>query len=78
VKAPSVTISIDDSDSQVPFSAPSFYPDPDYPMDSQRILKPRGVTPLVVISAMNPLFPTPQKGEDLISIYSHGTHDFYQ
>jgi hypothetical protein len=47
-------------------------------MDSQRILKPRGVTPLVVISAMNPLFPTPQKGEDLISIYSHGIHDFYQ
>lgn len=34
VKAPSVTILIDDSDSQVPFSAPSFYPDPDYPMDS--------------------------------------------
>ena len=34
VKAPSVTISIDDSDSKVPFSAPSFYPDPDYPMDS--------------------------------------------
>jgi hypothetical protein len=34
VKAPSVTIPIDDSDSQVPFSAPSFYPDPDYPMDS--------------------------------------------
>ena len=34
VKAPSVTISIDDSDSQVPFSAPPFYPDPNYPMDS--------------------------------------------
>ena len=34
VKAPSVTISIDDSDSQVPFSTPPFYPDPDYPMDS--------------------------------------------
>jgi hypothetical protein len=47
-------------------------------MDSRRILKPRGVTPLVVISAMNPLFPTPQKGEDLIFIYSQGTHDFYQ
>jgi hypothetical protein len=28
------SISIDASDSQVPFSAPSFYPDPDYPMDS--------------------------------------------
>ena len=34
VKAPSVTISIDDSDSQGPFSTPSFYPDPDYPVDS--------------------------------------------
>jgi hypothetical protein len=34
VKLPSVMISIDDSDSQVPFSAPSFYPDQDYPMDS--------------------------------------------
>jgi uncharacterized protein with von Willebrand factor type A (vWA) domain len=34
VKAPSVTIFIDDSDSQVPFSTPSFYPNPDYPMDS--------------------------------------------
>jgi hypothetical protein len=30
VKAPSVTISIDDSDSQVPFSTPPFYPDPEY------------------------------------------------
>ncbi len=27
------TMLIDDSDSQVPFSAPSFYQDPDYPMD---------------------------------------------
>jgi hypothetical protein len=34
VKAPSATIPIDDSDSQVPFSAPPFYQDPDYPMDS--------------------------------------------
>ena len=34
VKAPSETISIDDSDAQVPFSNPPFYPDPDYPMDS--------------------------------------------
>ena len=33
VKAPSVTISIHASDSQVPFSAPPFYADPDYPMD---------------------------------------------
>ena len=34
MKVPFVTISIDDSDSQVPFSAPSFYPDPEHPMDS--------------------------------------------
>ena len=26
---------------------------------------------------MNPLFPTAQIGEDLISIYSYGTHNFY-
>jgi hypothetical protein len=37
VKAPSRTISIDDSDSQVPFSTPSFYPDREHPMDSYRI-----------------------------------------
>ena len=43
VKTPSVTVSIDDSDSQVPFPAPSIYPDPDYPMDSYRISKPHGV-----------------------------------
>jgi len=36
VKASSVTISIDDSDSQVPFSTLSFYLDPEYPMDSYR------------------------------------------
>ena len=34
VKTPSVPISTDDSDSRFPFSAPPFYPDPDYPMDS--------------------------------------------
>jgi len=51
VKLPSVTISIDDSDSQVPFSAPPFCPDPDYPMDSYRISKRHGVTPMVTISA---------------------------
>jgi hypothetical protein len=41
VKAPPVTIFIDDSDSQVPFSTPPFYPDSDYPMDSYRISNPR-------------------------------------
>jgi hypothetical protein len=40
VKAPSVTISIDNSDSQIPFSAFPFYPDPDYPMDCKGISKP--------------------------------------
>jgi hypothetical protein len=34
VKAPSVTVSIDNSDSQIPFSALPFYPDPNYPMGS--------------------------------------------
>ena len=40
-KTPSITISIDHSDSQIPFSAPSFYPDPIYPTDYNRISKPR-------------------------------------
>ena len=56
VKAPSVTISIDDSDSQVPFSAPPFYLDPDYPMDSYRISNPFGVASMVAISAIDLLF----------------------
>jgi hypothetical protein len=30
------------------------------------------------LSAMNLLFPTTQESEDLISIYLHGIHDFYQ
>jgi hypothetical protein len=58
VKAPSVTISIDDSDSQVPFSTPPFNPDPDYPMDSYRISTPRPGALMVSISAINPLFQT--------------------
>ena len=33
-KVPSLSISIDYSDSQIPFSGPSFYPDPEYPVDS--------------------------------------------
>ncbi|OGP95414.1 MAG: hypothetical protein A2157_18505 [Deltaproteobacteria bacterium RBG_16_47_11] len=33
VKVPSVTISNGDSESQVPFSAPPFYPDRIYPTD---------------------------------------------
>jgi len=74
-KGPSVTISIDDSDSQVSFPGSSFYSDPDDPMVYNRISKPRWLTPMVMVSAMNILFPTPQKSEDLISIYSHGIHD---
>ena len=56
LKAPSVTISIDDSDSQVPFSIPSFYPDPIYPTDYNRISKPRWVTPGVGVSAIDVAF----------------------
>ena len=52
VKASSVTIPIDDSDSQVPFSSPPFYPDPEYSMDPYRISKPRGVITKVAISAI--------------------------
>jgi hypothetical protein len=37
-------------------SAPLFYPDPGLLMDPRRILKPRGVTPLVAISAIYMLF----------------------
>jgi hypothetical protein len=40
LKVSSLSICIDDSDSQVPFSAPSFYPDPDYLVDYNRISKP--------------------------------------
>ena len=53
VKGPSVTISIDDSDSQVSFSGSSFYSDPDDPMVFNRISKPRWVTPMVIVSAIN-------------------------
>jgi hypothetical protein len=41
-------------------------------MDSQRILKPRGVTPLVVISAIDVLFSDHPKYLDLIFIYLSG------
>ena len=34
VNVTSITIHIDYSDSQIPFSGPSLYPDPEYPMDS--------------------------------------------
>ena len=50
-KVPSPLISIDYSDIQVPFSALSFYPDPDYPMDYNRISKPRWMIPTVTVSA---------------------------
>ena len=33
-KVPFLSVSIDYSDSQIPFSGPSLYPDPEYPMDS--------------------------------------------
>jgi len=66
------------SDSHVQFFAPFFYPDPDYPMDSYRISKPHGVIPMVTISAIYPLFPTPQKSHDLIFTDLPGMHDFYR
>jgi hypothetical protein len=56
VKLPSVTISIHDSDSQVPFAASTFNPDPNYPMDSYRTSKPSMVTPMVKVSAMDLAF----------------------
>ena len=71
-KVPSITTSIDDSDSQVPFSAPSFYPDPEHPMDSYRISKPHGVTPMVAISAIDVFFLGYPKSLDLIFIYLSG------
>jgi hypothetical protein len=77
VKTPSVTIYLDVSDSQI--SSPDFfYVGPDDPTDSYRISKPHGVTPMVAISVMNLLFPTPERSEELISIYSPGIHDFCQ
>jgi len=41
-------------------------------MDSQRILKPRGVTPLVAISAIDVLFLDYHKCLDLIFIHLSG------
>jgi len=67
VKAPSVTLSIDDSDYQATFSALPFYPDPNYPMDSCGISSPRGVTPLVAISAIDLLFFSYYECFDMIS-----------
>jgi hypothetical protein len=52
-KLPSLTVPIHDSDSQVPFSAPSFYPDAIYPTNYSRISKPRRVTPMVTVSAID-------------------------
>ncbi len=49
VKGSSITISIDDSDSQVPFSALPFYPDPDYPMDCYRSIKPHRIATMIAI-----------------------------
>ena len=57
VKAPSVTISIDDSDCQIPFSTLPFYPEyPIYPTNYNGISKPRSVTPMVTVSAIDPPF----------------------
>ena len=68
VKAPSVTVSNDNSDSPIPFSARPFYPDPDYPMDSYRISKTHGVTPMVATSTSVPrraVFPLTKQEEEV-------------
>jgi hypothetical protein len=67
VKVPPVTISIDYSDSQIPFSAPSFYPDPDYPMDCYRSFRPRRVITWL-LSAIFPPFPGYGKRFDVFFI----------
>ena len=69
VKEPSITISIDDSDSRVPFSVSFFYPDPIYPTDYNRISKPHLVTPMVTIAAIDLLFLDYRKCPDLIFVY---------
>ena len=46
--------------------------DPNYPMGSHRISKPRGVTPLVAISAIDVPFYHYPKCLDLIFIYPSG------
>ena len=50
-KTPSVTIYLDNLDSQISFPD-FFYADPDYPMDSYRISKPHRATSVVTISAI--------------------------
>jgi hypothetical protein len=55
VKVPSVTIYLDDSESQI-LSPDSFYAHPYYPMDSYRISEPHKATSLVTIAAIYPLF----------------------
>ncbi len=76
-KASLVAMHFDFLDSQASFSD-YFYADPDYPMDSYRISKPHGVSPMVTISAIYPLFPTPKKSHDLFFTNSPGIHDFYR
>jgi len=74
-KTPSVTIYLDNLDSQISFPD-FFYADPDYPTNSNRISKPHGVTPMVTVSAIYVLFPTTLKSYDMIFIYSIRMHDF--
>jgi len=49
VKAPSVRIPIDDSDCQVPFSTPPFFPDPDCPVESTGFQPPSGFRGLLFL-----------------------------
>ena len=59
VKVPFIATPTDDSDCQIPFSTLPFYPDPEYPIyptNYNGISKPRSVTPMVTVSAMNVAF----------------------
>lgn len=46
------------------------YPGQDYPVDSYRISKPNGVSPMVAISAINLLFSSHRKCFGMILNYS--------
>jgi len=65
VKAPSVTIPIDDSDSQVRFSLFPFSTDPQLPLDSYRISALRPSALMVSLSASAPRGCTRDEGRSL-------------
>jgi hypothetical protein len=75
VEAPPMRIQLDYSDSQIS-SSDSFYAHPDYPVDFYRISKPHGVTRVVVVSGIDPLFSYHRKCFGMILNYSIGVPDF--